>query len=321
MNLDAELKIQLFHGDCIDKLKLIDDSIVDSMVVDPPYGISLMGHKWDYDIPPVNVWEECLRILKPGSYALIACGTRTQHRMAVNLEDAGFEIRDIIAWVYGQGFPKSQDLGKKLGSDYAGLGSALKPSMELWTLVRKPTSYTVAKNVKTFGVGALNIDESRIPHVTVLDGNLAYNPHLRKTINGGNGGNVISTETERRVVIPNEIGRFPANFIHDGSDDVKSNFNDNPECSSARFFYVPKPSGKERSENPHPTIKPVELMEYLVGLVTPNNGTCIDPYMGSGSTGIACINKRRNFIGIERDDSYFTLAETRIHSHEINPVI
>ena len=163
--------MRLIKGDCLEKLKELDDNSVDSIVSDPPYGISFMSKKWDYDVPKVEVWEECLRVLKPGGHALIACGTRTQHRMAVNLEDAGFEIRDIVAWIYGSGFPKSHNIGKSIDklqgnerekiseqvrkgrsggilgketeikhihdkgtSPYEGWGTALKPAMELWTL-------------------------------------------------------------------------------------------------------------------------------------------------------------------------------------------
>ncbi len=176
--------MQIILGDCLLKLKELKDNSVDSVVTDPPYGISFMGKHWDYDVPKVEVWKEVLRVLKPGGHALVACGTRTQHRMAVNLEDAGFEIRDIVAWVYGSGFPKSLNIGKavdklqgnereiignriahditggalmeatipelkkeiskvqiditKGSSPYKGWGTALKPSMELWTLCRKP---------------------------------------------------------------------------------------------------------------------------------------------------------------------------------------
>jgi DNA modification methylase len=104
----------IIQGDCLEKLKELEDNSIDSIVTDPPYGISFMGKKWDYDVPSVEVWKECLRVLKPGGHALVACGTRTQHRMAVNLEDSGFEIRDIVAWVYGSGFPKSYNIGKNL---------------------------------------------------------------------------------------------------------------------------------------------------------------------------------------------------------------
>lgn len=272
---------QLFHGDCIEVLRSMPENSVDSIVTDPPYGLSFMGKKWDYDVPSIEVWAECLRVLKPGGYLLAFAGTRTQHRMCCRIEDAGFEIRDMIAWVYGSGFPKSLDVSKAIdgklttgrsdslalrevnetrpgeatvrqksqnghagfvGSgdvgpsikrdtpateaarQWQGWGTALKPALEPITVARKPLIGTVAANVLAHGTGALNIDGCRVEHVTVGDGNLALNPHLRSHINGGNGGNVIAHESERRVVTPNQSGRWPANLIHDGSDEVLALF-------------------------------------------------------------------------------------------------
>lgn len=311
------------------------------MVTDPPYGLSFMGKKWDYDVPEVEIWQECLRVLKPGGHLLAFAGTRTQHRMAVRIEDAGFEIRDMIAWVYGSGFPKSRNLDGK----WEGWGTALKPALEPITVARKPLSGTVIENVLQYGTGAINIDACRVEHVTVEGGNLALNPHLRAHINGGNGGNIISHETERRVVTPHAEGRWPANLIHDGSDEVTDRFpisaspwignpntgakggkmfggseqavHSKPEYrdagSAARFFYCAKTSKKERGEgNDHPTVKPTELMAYLCRLVTPLCGTVLDPFMGSGSTGKAALREGFKFIGIERETPYFDIASKRI---------
>ena len=159
----------LFHADNMEVLRSLPDNSVDSVVTDPPYGIAFMNKKWDYEIPKVELWQEMLRILKPGGHMLAACGTRTQHRMAVNIEDAGFEIRDIVTWIYSSGFPKSLNIGaavnKIQGSNqWNGFGTALKPAAELFTLARKPLSEsTIAANVLRWNTGALNIDESRIP--------------------------------------------------------------------------------------------------------------------------------------------------------------
>lgn len=148
-------------GDCLELLRRMPDSSVDSVVTDPPYGLSFMGKKWDYDVPATEVWVECLRVLKPGGHLLAFAGTRTQHRMAVRIEDAGFEIRDMIAWVYGSGFPKSRNVGNDV-EGMNGWGTALKPALEPVTVARKPMIGTVAVNVLEFGTGAINIDACRV---------------------------------------------------------------------------------------------------------------------------------------------------------------
>jgi site-specific DNA-methyltransferase (adenine-specific) len=150
--------VRLMLGDCLERLRELPDNSVDSVVTDPPYGLSFMGKKWDYDVPSVDVWRECLRVLKPGGHLLAFAGTRTQHRMAVRIEDAGFEIRDMIAWVYGSGFPKSYNLK----DEWQGWGTALKPALEPITVARKPLIGTVAQNVLEHGTGAINVDGCRV---------------------------------------------------------------------------------------------------------------------------------------------------------------
>lgn len=210
--------------------KQFPDNHFDSCVTDPPYGYKFMGKKWDYKIPPVADWREVWRVLKPGAHMLVACGTRTQHRMACNIEDAGFEIRDIITWHYGSGFPKSLDIGKAIdktpkppkgGFSYSplgdggwsGYGTALKPATELWTLARKPLDGTVANNVLMHGVGGLNIDACRIAFKDPDDKDSAT--WGRGTdILGGNfvGGTHGSGKTD---IEANPLGRWPANVIFD----------------------------------------------------------------------------------------------------------
>lgn len=300
--------VKLIHGDCLEVLKGMPDNSVDSIVTDPPYGLSFMGKKWDYDVPEQAVWEECLRVLKPGGHLLAFAGTRTQHRMAVRIEDAGFEIRDMIAWVYGSGFPKSMDVSKaidKIDADAArqwqGWGTALKPALEPITVARKPFKCTVAANVLEWGAGAINVDWCRVgPPI----------PHQPGGLHRGSGSTVGSftgaTEFER-----DSHGRWPANLIHDGSDEPTEFLGD-----ATRFFYCAKISKKDRGEgNIHPTVKPTDLMAYLCRLVTPPGGVVLDPFMGSGSTGKAAMREGFRFIGIEMDESYLKIAEARI-SHE-----
>jgi site-specific DNA-methyltransferase (adenine-specific) len=333
----------LHHGDCLDVLRDMLDASVDAVVTDPPYGLSFMGKRWDYDVPTVAIWSECLRVLKPGGHLLSFGGSRTYHRMAVNVEDAGFEIRDQVMWVYGSGFPKSHNVSKAIdkaagvsfrerpasgvgfmnaqgnggynptknqlertgestpaAQQWDGWGSALKPAHEPVVLARKPLGEkTLAANVLKHGTGAINVDGCRV---------------------GFEGEN-----TSRALVAPTGIfqksrqvgsvnddwrkGRFPANLIHDGSDEVLAGFpNEN-----ARFFYCAKASKRDRGEgNTHPTVKPTDLMAYLCRLVTPPGGVVLDPFMGSGSTGKAAIREGRKFIGIEREAEYLAIARARI---------
>lgn len=232
----------ILHGDCIEELKKLPENSVDSIVTDPPYGLSFMGKKWDYDVPSKEVWQECLRVLKPGGYLLSFAGTRTQHRMAVNIEDAGFEIRDMIAWVYGSGFPKSLNIGKVVDklqgnerdilgdnpnhrpSEWEGWGTALKPALEPITVARKPLSEkTVAQNILKWGTGGINIDGSRVG--TEGGGTHCDNRSENgECVGHNNAGKSTSGETIHAKQTGIIQGRFPANLIHDGSDEVISLF-------------------------------------------------------------------------------------------------
>jgi site-specific DNA-methyltransferase (adenine-specific) len=353
-------------------------SSVDSIVTDPPYGLSFMGKKWDYDVPSVELWQECLRVLKPGGHLLAFAGTRTQHRMAVRIEDAGFEIRDMIAWVYGSGFPKSLDVSKAIdkaaGVDrevvgpnpwadrgglvrantygeptrppetspatdaarqWQGWGTALKPAMEPITVARKPLIGTVAANVLEHGTGALNVDGCRIEHDADVDLTAIHRQQSEGTgiaVGKGFVGSMIGKE----VPMYKPGGRWPANLIHDGSEEVTELLND-----AARFFKCAKASKRDRDEglegfdlgnnmrvngpreseeakystlraNIHPTVKPTDLMRYLCRLVTPPGGVVLDPFMGSGSTGKAAMLEGFRFIGCELSEEYFKIADARI---------
>jgi site-specific DNA-methyltransferase (adenine-specific) len=345
---------QVIEGDNLATLKTYPDNYFDAVVTDPPYGLSFMGKKWDYDVPRVELWAEVFRVLKPGGHLLAFAGTRTQHRMAVNIEDAGFEIRDLIAWVYGSGFPKSLDIGKAIDKaagaereitgtaenfgvstkaegknsygdylgqwnltapatdavkEWEGWGTALKPALEPITVARKPIETTVAANVLKYGTGGLNIDGARVGTEKVAKFISAPNEAKGQGLFKGTILNTI-----KGCEIGEIEGRWPANLIHDGSEDVLNLFPNENEESAARFFYCPKASKSERDNglkgfeaktagvgdlrdggresegrgNFHPTVKPVDLMRYLVKLVTPKDGTVLDPFNGSGTTGVAC---------------------------------
>ncbi len=355
----------LHLGDCLKSLRAMPENSVDAIVTDPPYGLAFMGKRWDYDVPSVEIWAECLRVLKPGGHLLAFAGTRTQHRMAVRIEDAGFEIRDMIAWVYGSGFPKSHN------GPWG--GTALKPALEPITVARKPLAGTVAANVSEHGTGALNIDGCRV----LVEG------EERAPITGNGALPARHKEDRPReagtVAQPHPAGRWPANLIHDGSEEVLAAFPQSKgqqgaltgtepssktadvfgefACrapseprgdtgSAARFFYCAKASRADRNEgtealpqrfggmvsntsgqhitrrdegyeakpqgNHHPTVKPTELMRYLVRLVTPPGGLVLDPFMGSGSTGKAAMLEGFRFVGCELSPEYLAIAEARI---------
>lgn len=370
---------QVLQGDCLEILKTLPDNSVDAIVTDPPYGLSFMGKAWDYDVPIVGIWRECLRVIKPGGHLLAFAATRTQHRMAVNIEDAGFEIRDMIALVYGSGFPKSHNISKALddkagaerevvgyysgasnigkktdgkwgygttgesnvGADlrvpatlpatpeakqWDGWGTALKPALEPITVARKPFKGSVADNVLEHGTGGINVDGCRVGDELMAETKSDGSYHSDNgTMSGHNTGRF-------------HTGRWPANFIHDGSNEATRLLQD-----SARFFYCPKASKGDREDgldcfdivsagalsgskdgslnshpcmgrNPHPTVKPTDLMRYLVRLVTPPGGVVLDPFCGSGSTGRGAVLEGFQFIGIERETEYVEIAKARIIS-------
>ena len=444
--------MKLLLGDCLEKLKELEDNSIDSIVTDPPYGLSFMGKDWDKVKATretqsqvvkglgagmkmttladniefekwVTEWSmECYRVLKPGGYMLAFGGSRMYHRLASGVENAGFEIRDQMMWIYGSGFPKSLNIGKgvdkKLGNtrevigekhrgdvqkakqngsgyladpanrnntkqfgygteiitkgntEWEGWGTALKPAHEPIVMARKPLIGTVANNVLEYGVGGINIDGCRVGNEVIQINKLDYEGK-----DWYKEGSNWTGKTEQSV------GRFPANIIFDEEagkildeqsgerkgfasqncnnqklyggnamnvssttrDGFKVGYNDNGGAS--RFFYCPKSSKRDRNEgcdelhektvniaaatrppkgeeyanervisskNFHPTVKPTELMKYLIRLVTPKGGIVLDPFMGSGSTGKAAVLEGMEFIGIEREPEYFEIAEQRI---------
>jgi DNA modification methylase len=395
----------LIHGDCFDSLANLPSGYVDAIVTDPPYGIRFMGNAWDgQDIEALaetkrrkgttrpdglkrhdglafaagtydksltaslsfQLWtegwaREALRVLKPGGHMLCFSSTRTYHRMACGVEDAGFEVRDQIGWIFGSGFPKSHNVGQ-------GRGTGLKPAQEPAVLARKPLIGTVAENVLCFGPGALNIDGCRIE---ITDTGGRWGSGTRPGGFGNVGADKGSSEPNGTR---HEAGRWPANIIHDGSEEVLAVFpgtkgggdihkRSAPKTagvygafagddrwsgygdsgSAARFYYCAKASKAERNagldrdpyadhrgrrmpdgsdcfdgkpsaevKNTHPTVKPIKLMRYLCRLITPPGGVVLDPFMGSGTTGIAAKLEGFQFIGIEREAEYMRIAQARI---------
>lgn len=326
--------MRLLHGNCLEVLKQLNDNTIHSVITDPPYGLAFMNKRWDYDVPSVDVWREVLRVLRPGGHLLSFGGTRTYHRLVVNIENAGFEIRDQIQWIYGSGFPKSHNIKE---GNFKGWGTALKPANEPICLARKPLEGTVADNIKKWGVGGLNIDGCRIG---------TDNVQCNKK---GGGGTTFHGQTEKPRLSGSTCGRWPANLMFDeiaakmldketqhlhalgnkikGTATQKSSMFGIGEAGfgqstdygdsggASRFFYVAKASKRERGTgNNHPTVKPIKLMKYLCKLITPPNGIVLDPFMGSGSTGLAAINLGFDFIGIEKELEYLEIATKRIEN-------
>lgn len=340
-------KIKL--GDCRDHMRDFAQGLLfDAIVTDPPYHLSptkrskttgFMQQTWDGgDIAfDVETWRAAHAVLKPGGYLAAFGGSRTFHRLAVAIEDAGFEIRDTIMWVYGSGFPKSLNLQGR----HAGRGTALKPAYEPILIARKPLSKAnVSDNVIQFGTGALNIEACRVP--TSDDIEVGRTGRSLGSSHALMGPGLPATEGRR---ITQNTGRWPANLIHDGSPAVLAGFPETgksrggggnktvgktvygrfdgayydgdvgfgDEGSAARFFYCAKASKADRgSGNNHPTVKPNDLMRYLVRLVTPPGGTVFDPFTGSGSTAVAAIQEGLSFVGCEQQAEYIEIARHRI---------
>jgi site-specific DNA-methyltransferase (adenine-specific) len=422
------MSYKILQGDNRDTLKTIPNNSIDAIVTDPPYGIDFLGKSWDANTGALETYQECLRVLKPGGHILAFSAARTYHHLAVTLEQAGFEIRDQIMWIYSSGFPKSQDVGRqlhkkqhgkpdkqrfdpaimikvdkdqyrhpttdkiyralpdingdrlavahegqkygtvyeeviKVDSEWSGWGTALKPAHEPIALARKPIKGNIRDNVQKWGTGAINIDAARIAIEGADTRSGGSNGHSRLTFGEG----ITSNEDSFVAYEANEGGRFPSNVLGDIPDYQK-------------YFYCPKVSRKERHigfdevpnplenysqgdvknhplwdpsigtnvqrlkhkilehnktlgqehqvqgpvGNNHPTVKPVELMKYLIKLITPPGGTVLDPFNGSGSTGMAAVELGHSYIGCELDPAYVAIAEKRIaawmNKDQVEPV-
>lgn len=435
------MNTEIKHGDCLEVMRGMEANSIDAIITDPPYGLQFMEKDWDHGIPGCHFWEEAIRVAKPGAHLLAFGGTRTFHRLVCAIEDAGWEIRDCVMWIYGSGFPKSLDVSKAIdkaagintaaderwreadeghckrgprrkrdpvinqlayhsndhnpngvrhlyvpdsdiAQQWSGWGTALKPAYEPIILARKPLEGTVAENVLQHGCGGLNVDGCRIP----MNGD---NSNFRKDKSGGCKF-FMDGDSRGQTEWSGQLGRWPANVIHDGSEEVVGLFpqvgkssggltpgvgnKNTARCwafgdrlsataggygdsgTAARFFYCAKASKAERDEglegfdnwdggritgrkpgtaglemadgkqnpyagkaspinrNHHPTVKPIALMRYLCRLITPPGGLVLDPFCGSGSTGIAAALEGCRFVGIEQDAEYCRIAEARIDS-------
>lgn len=313
---------QIFHQECYG-LSGVENESVDAVITDPPYGIGFQAHEWDKALPNSQIWQDCYRVLKPGGYLLVFSAVRLMHHLMLSVEESGFRIKDVLMWAYLNGMPKSRDVGldidkelgvestkvgtytyvqgyKKGGADnyyaekekcryapasqegqhFQGWGLGVKPCYEPIIMVQKPLpeGVCVARNLLNHGTGAINLEDTRIPFDAGEKGKVGHNPHPKGRV----PGNVLRTDP-----------------LADGYD---------------KFFLVPKVRQHADSFNHHPTKKPVKLMEHLVKLVTHEQGLVLDPFMGSGSTGVACIYEQRQFIGFEKQEEYLGIAEKRLSS-------
>ncbi len=434
------------QGDCLDVLKRAPDNSTDFVLTDPPYGLSsdpdiaevmrhwvagehyehhdrggFMGKSWDSFVPGPDYWREVFRVLKPGAFAFVFAGTRTQDLMSISLRFAGFQIRDCIDWLYGTGFPKSRDVSKDLdakagevrpvvGIDtarlrpnrlydsgaigniggngkvsdrsdngatrtapvsgpavrFSGFGTALKPAREPIIVAQKPLDGTYAENLLRWGVGALNIDASRIPFA---DGEVSPSERTRAAARARGEAGTVKTRAAREAESDGRLerrgdpsvymaehagealGRWPANVIVD--DEVSDGIVEQAGEKARRFFYCAKVSKQERDvgceslplrsggeatdrqdntqglespragagrgggvRNRHPTVKPVRLLRYLIRLGCPPGGVILDPFVGSGSTGVAAFLEGDQFLGIELEEESAQVAKLRISAAE-----
>jgi site-specific DNA-methyltransferase (adenine-specific) len=382
----------VLHGDSREVLPTLDAESIDAVATDPPYALGFMGKAWDDGVVAFDpaFWADVLRVLKPGGHVVACGGTRTYHRLVCAIEDAGFEIRDQLAWVYGSGFPKSHDVAKAmdkaagaerevigfdaqkaarqtpnnglvafsgagspgditapatdLARQWQGWGTALKPAFEPICLARKPLVGTVAQNVARYGTGAINVDGCRVAG--------AAWSHPGSNAVGGVYGD-FANDAPRS----NDKGRFPANLLHDGSDEVLAAFAAQSDVtvsrggyrggnqradgsflknlkadaaktpvgfgdtgSAARFFYTAKADRDDRAGSKHPTVKPVDLMRWLVRLVTPPGGVVLDPFAGTGTTGEAALLEGFTAVLVEREAAYCEDIARRLELLRAGPV-
>ena len=393
--------MNLYRSDCLAVLKSMEPHSVDSIVTDPPYGISILGETWDKGLPTLEIWQECLRVLRPGGYILAFASARTYHHLATTMESAGFESHNMLAWLYGNGHPKGANLALQFDksdgvpvpddkfrnylkaaikrspykicqleemcgtngmfSHYLGKSQAQFPSFKNWKILKKAlkldTQYDALfekiekkraefrskKEVREGGMYFKSIVkefERHVPKSALAKqwdgfkyGKNALRPSIEPIYFGQKPYLKPMTENIKKhgtgalniekCKVKNRKGdfKYPSNVMHDGSEVVRNALDRLSKLASlslnefwdSPFFYVPKPGKSERGEyNAHPTVKPLALMRHLIRLVTPPKGVVCDPFMGSGTTGLAALHEEMDFIGMEKDSEYFAIAEKRI---------
>jgi len=356
---------QVEQGDCLLVMPRMQADSVDALVTDPPYGLDFMGKDWDHGAPGSHFWVEALRVAKPGAHLVAFGGTRTYHRLTCAIEDAGWQVRDCLMWLYATGFPKSLDVSKALdkaagaervvlgkrqfangsfarttavmgqhgrfnsaagnplvtaptsddAKKWEGWGTALKPSFEPIVLARKPINGTVAANVLEYGTGGINIDGCRVGRDPKDVSGWSSSPGVKAV------GGIMNSTAEKRLPRMDSAGRWPANLILDEEAarilDAQTGVPTSPgkvtRGGASRFYYCAKASKAERGAgNDHATVKPMALMRWLCRLVTPPGGVVLDPFMGSGTTGVAAVREGFQFMGIELDARYCEIAQRRL---------
>jgi len=319
-------KYKIYNKSCYG-LEDIEKNSVHAIITDPPYGISYQNRYWDKDLPDKKIWQDCFNALRPGGFAAVFSSIRLMHRLMVDIEDSGFIIKDVLFWAYLNGMPKSKNVAlnidaelgvqskitgaykyvqgyKKDGADsykpenkkqkkepasdlgqlFKGSGWGVKPAYEPIVLVQKPVEegLTIVQNMIKHHTGALNIEQTRIPYEEG-EKKVGHNPH--------------------------PAGRVPSNILR--TDPLNDGYD--------KFFVVPKVRQHAELFNKHPTLKPVELMHHLVKLLSWEEQTVLDPFMGSGSTGLSAVSLNRKFIGYELDKEYYLIAEKTVRANYNTP--
>ena len=277
--------IDLKHGFCQEVLKSQENDLFDSCVTDPPYGMN-MEH-WDKNVPGKEIWQEIYRVMKPGSFCLAFCSTDLYHRLAINIEDAGFRILDMVNWIVTTKMAKT---------------NRLKPAHEPIVVAQKPYQGTLADNINSYGTGAININDARVPWEGEPPKGWIKGGHQRrvfgkqktkanKDLDGTTGGH--------------PDGRYPSNVV--GLLDNEAH---------QKYFYAPRVTRREKGDyNDHPTVKPVDLMRWLVKIYTPAKGLVLDPFNGTGTTGIASGLESRSYMGIEANEHYIEISKKRFSEY------
>ena len=279
------MKYQILQGDNLDLLRTISENSLDGCITDPPYGMDM--EEWDSSVPSTKTWREVLRVLKPGAFCLAFCSTDLYHRMASNVEHAGFRIMDMINWIVTTKMAKH---------------NRLKPAHEPIVVAQKPFTGTIKDNSERWGTGMININGARIPWEGRPPTGWTKGGHSRRVFGKGD---THSDRIKDGTQDANPNGRYPS--------DVMGHF-DGPEIQ--KYFYAPRVTRKEKGEyNDHPTVKPINLMRYLIRVYTPDQGRVLDPFNGTGTTGIASIQEGRTYLGMELSEHYVDITKKRIKEH------